>query len=144
MSPLQWSLNRHNVIVYSNLEDTTQSGSHDFPLSRLFEYTDDEIKAIYKNDLNSLSDLPTLILSEVSGEEWRPAAFGRVSEIETSGTRIHFHFESLYDGISSAEIFMSRHLNFSISRGRANESSRTHWAIKKGNLMTPVESRNEV
>ena len=122
------------MIVYPNLEDTTQSGSHDFPLDRLFEHTDAEIETIYRNDLKSLSDLPTLILSEISGEQWRPASFGRVSEIETSGTRIHFHFESLYDGFSSAEIFKSRHLNFSISRGRANESSRTHWAIKKGNL----------
>ena len=135
MSPLQWSLNRYNVIVYGNLEDTIQSGGRDFPLERLFEYTDDEIKAIYKNDLNSLSDLPTLILSEIYGEEWRPASFGRVSEIETSGKRIRFHFESLYDGISSAEIFMNRHFNFSISRGRIDESSRTHWAIKKGNLI---------
>ena len=138
MSPLQWSLNRYNVIVHANLEDTIQSGGRDFPLDRLFEYTDDEIKAIYNNDLESLSDLPTLILSEIYDDEWRPASFGRVSEIETSGTRIRFHFESLYDGFSSAEIFKSRHLNFSIYRGKAVESSRTHWAIRKGNLFDAV------
>ena len=33
---------------------------------------------------------------------------------------------------------MSRHLNFSRYRGRADESSRTHWAVKRGNLTEAI------
>ena len=120
--------------MYSNLEKDVPSGSYDFPHDRLFGYTDDDIKAIYRNDLKSLSNLPTLILSEVHREEWRPAAFGRVSEIELFGSNIRFHFESLYDGFSSEEIFRSRHLDFLLRRSGVDESSRMHWAVKRGNL----------
>ena len=132
---MQWSLNQYNVIVYPRLESTIQSEGYEFRLDRLFEYTDDGIAAIFRNDLQSLSDLPTLILSETYDDEWRPAAFGRVSEIGTSGPYIRFHFESYYDGFSSAEIFKSRYLNSSIEPG---ESSRTHWAIKQGKLLDVI------
>ena len=93
---------------------------------------------MFSDDLKSLSSLPTLILSETYGQDWRPAAFGRIGEVERSGAIVRFRFESLYNDFSSEEIFMSRHLNFSIYRGRAVESSRTHWAVKRGNLTEAI------
>ena len=134
---MHWSLSRYNAIVYPNLEDNVQTGGHEFPADRLFERTDADIREIYENDLASLSDLPTLILSEVRSE-WRPAYIGRISDIQKSAANVYFHFQPLYYGLGSAEIFESPHFDFFIRDRGIDDRRRTHWAVKRGNLLEAV------
>ena len=134
---MHWSLSRYNAIVYPSLEDDVQSGSYEFPTERLFECIPPDIIRIYENDLTRLSDLPTLILSEVH-RKWLPACVGRISNIQISGANVHFHFQPLYYGIGSAEVFESPHFDFFIRDRGVDERSRTHWAVKRGNLLESV------
>ena len=134
---MHWSLSQYNAIVFPNLEDNVQSGSLVFPAERLFERTQADIREMYENDLASLGDLPTLVLSEVS-REWRPAYVGRISDIQTSGANVRFHFQPLYYGLGSAEIFESPHFDFFIRDRGVDDRSRTHWAVKHGNLLEAI------
>ena len=134
---MEWSLTHYNVIVYGNTDDSIfsiPSGRSAFPADRLFEYTETELKSKYQDDLNSLSELPTLVLAELGWHNPTPAFLVRITEVEEPRTRVHFRFQHLFDGLSSEEVFDCGY--FDIGRGSwRRERHRTHWAVKEGNLL---------
>ena len=104
-------------------------------MDRMFGYTDSDLEARYKSDLASLSDLPTLFLGEIFHASQTPAFLGRIDEVERRGTNVHFRYENLFDRFSAEEVFSCGYFDFTIRNAGVDERSRTHWAIKKGNLI---------
>ena len=136
--PNMWSLTQYNLVVYGNTDDSifrNPTGRSSFPADRLFEYTEAELTTRYKDDLASLSDLPTLFLGETYNGDRNPAFFSRVDEVEKRGGNVHFRFEHLYDRLTSEEVFNCEYFDITIRSAGVDERSRTHWAVKKGNLI---------
>ena len=111
------------------------TGRSSFPGDRLFEYTEPELETRYKDDLAGLSELPTLFLGETYNENHTPARFGSVDEVEKRGGKVHFRFEHLHDRLTSEEVFNCGYFDINIRNAGVDERSRTHWAVKQGNLI---------
>ena len=115
------------------------SGVDVFRADRLFGETSGELKAIYESDLTKLSELPVLALTEIyRGEGPRPAFVGRIDHIERLGRDIRFRFEHWHNQFSAEEVFGCGYFDIDIVTRGINESNRTHWAIKQGNLMEGI------
>ena len=127
----------YNLIVYADTEDpifTNPSGRSSFPADRLFEYTDDELKQTYQNDLAALSELPTLVLGEIRKGQAAPAVLSHLDEIERRGGNLRFRFEHWFDRLRSDEVFNCGYFDITTSHSGIDERTRTHWAVKRGNL----------
>ena len=134
---MEWSMTQYNLIVYGDTEDpifTNLFGRSSFPADRLFEYTGDELKQRYQNDLKGLSELPTLVLGEFYRGQAAPAVLGHLDDIERRGANLHFRFDHWFDRLSSEEIFNCGYFDITIHASGVDERSRTHWAVKRGNL----------
>ena len=135
---MRWSLNSFNLIVFGNSDQTIfshQSGSAWFEQARLFEFTSAQLRARYKSNLQALSDLPTLVLGEVGDARTPPAFLTRISDIEVQSNRISFQFDHLLDGFNSEQVFNCEHFNIETSATGIDERNRTHWAVKRGNVI---------
>ena len=139
---MEWSQTHYNLIVSVNTEAPmfrNSSGLDSFPGDRLFEETDRNLVAKYHDNLASLSDMLALIVAErYPGDESQPAFVSRISEIERRGRDIHFRFEHLLGRFPSEEVFLSGYFDIYLSSSGIDESRRTHWAVKKGNLVEGV------
>ena len=131
---MKWSLSEYNLICYGRADDDIfrRSAGTDafFFRTRLFESTSDDLMSRYQNDLNGLAELPALVVAEAKpgGAPVTPAFLSLIDNIRISGDKIMFGFNHLYK-ISSEEVFGCEYFNID-----AYENSRTHWAIKRGNL----------
>ena len=135
---MAWSMTQYNLMVYADTDDpifTNLSGRSSFPADRLFEYTEDELKHRYQSDLARLSELPTLVLGEVHKGQEAPGCFGHIDEIEKRGTTVRFRFEHLFNRFRSEEVFNCGYFDITTRASGLDERSRTHWAIKRGNLV---------
>ena len=139
---MEFSQIHYNFIVSGQGESPMfrqPSGLDTFPANRLFAYTSGELKAIYESDLTKLSALPVLAVAEIYRDEGpRPAFVGRIEQIEERVGDVHFRFERLFNQITSEEVFRSGYFRIDVSSRGVNETNRTHWAIKEGNLMESV------
>ena len=139
---MEWLQTHYNLIVSGNTEAPmfrNSSGLDSFPGDRLFEGTDGNLAATYRDNLASLSDMLALIVAErYPGEESRPAFVSRISEIEPRGQDIHFRFEHLLGRFTSEEVFQSGYFDIYLRSSGIDESWRTHWAVKKGHLVEGV------
>ena len=134
-------MTQYNLIVYADTDNPlfrNPSGRYSFPVDRLFEYTGDELKHRFQNDLAGLSELPTLVLGEVYKGRGAPGCFGHIDEIEKRGANLHFRFEHLFDRLSSEEVFNCGYFDITTRASGVDERSRTHWAVKKGNLVEGI------
>ena len=132
-----WSFTQYSLIVYGDTEDpifTNLSGRSSFPADRLFEYTGDDLKQTYQDDLTALSKLPTLVLGELRKGEAAPAVVSHLDGIEKRGANLHFRFEQLFDGLGSEDIFDCGYFDITTYATGLDERNRTHWAVKRGNL----------
>ena len=138
---MNWSLDAYNLIVYADHEAAifrSRTGTSFFPAGRLFEYTDDNLKAKYQGNLAGLSELPTLVLGEVFKGLVTPAFFGRIFDVGKRGDEIRFGFERFSDQLRAEEVFSCGHFDVTIHRSPIDERSRTHWAVKQGNLIEGI------
>ena len=137
---MNWSLSEYNLICYgiTDLDIFRHwAGTGSFDKSRLFEYTSEDSKTRYQNNLSGLAELPTLVVAEIAhvglvygGEDSpRPAFLSSIEHVHQSGRNIRFRFNHLHK-ISSEEIFECGYFDI-----EDFEAHRTHWAIKQGNLL---------
>ena len=136
---MNWSLEHYNLICYGDPSpDIFQhsSGNSTFSAERLFEYTSTDVENRFKENVGDLSDLPALVVAEVAnplGEPYTPAFFTQLSDVQKIGSTIRFSYRHLTKELSSEEVFGSELFD---TEGR--EYSRTHWAVKKGNLVSKL------
>ncbi len=132
-----WSLTQYSLVVIGDTEDlifTNPSGRSFFPADRLFEYTGDDLKQTYQDNLAALSKLPALVLGEVRKGEAAPAVLSHLDDIEKRGANLHFRFEHSFDRLSAEEIFDCGYFDITTRASGVDERTRTHWAVKRGNL----------
>ena len=140
-SSTNWSLNTYNLIVYGDTDAAifrSQTGTSTFPAGRPFEYSVDDLKAKYQGNLAGLSELPTLVLCEVYKGLVTPAFFGRIFDVGKRGEEIRFGFERFSDQLSSEEVFSFGYFDITLRTTGIDELSRTHWAVKQGNLIDGI------
>ena len=133
-----WSLSRYNLICYGDEESDifqSSSGSARFWSSRLFEYTSEHLIHHYKSNLESLAELPTLVVAQClpNGKSRTPAFFSRIDRVHEQGEDIIFRFQHLCAQFSSEEVF-----GWGDFDTKSYEHSRTHWAIKEGDLIEKI------
>ena len=139
---MEWSQTHYNLIVNSDQDAAmfrNSSGVDYFPADRLFGYTSPDLKAKYQSDLSSLSEMPVLAVAELfPGTEPRPAFVGRIDQVRMQGASVRFRFEHLFDRFTAEEVFQCGYFDIDDRSGPINETNRTHWAVKEGNLMEGV------
>ena len=131
---MNWSLSEYNLICYGRTDlDIFRhwTGEARFDSSRLFECTNDDLQTRYQNNLPGLAELPTLVVAETlpGNEPLTPAFLSSIERVRESGSNISFRFNHLHK-ISSEEVFRCEYFDI-----KKFENSRTHWAIKEGNLI---------
>ncbi len=136
--PELWRLDYYNLICYSNPDNDVfhrSEGREKIEKSRLWEYTDDETIEAFKENTVQLAQLPSLVLTECNCRSANnctgKAFFTRLSSIHEERNSIAFGFHHLGGGMTSCEAF--NYLT-GITLG-PGERTRTHWAVKKGNLL---------
>lgn len=138
-NPIQRSMSAYNLICHGRPNATvfrTHAGIGTFARDRLFEHTSDDFKRRYEDDIRSLAELPALIVAEAKpgGKRTTPALLASINRIQAKGNEIRFRFRRMQtEEFSSEEIFGSGILPDFDPAGW--EWSRTHWAIKEGNLI---------
>ena len=131
---MKWSLSEYNLICYRDTNPDIfrrWAGADSFDRSRLFEYTSEDSKSRYQNNLAKLAELPTLVVAEIgsSNQPLEPGFLSSIGSVQESGGRVRFQFNHLHK-VSSEEVSKCEHFGIDNS-----EFYRTHWAIKEGNLM---------
>ena len=135
---MTWSLSAYNLICYGHADASvfrTPTGNGTFPADRLFEYTSDDLKRHYEDDISLLASLPALVVAEAmpGGDPETPALLAQLENVRADGNDIRFRFRRVEaERFSSEEIFGSDLLDIKTERW---EHSRTHWAIKEGALV---------
>ena len=136
-----WSLELFNLIVFPRPDGVifqNRSGWSSFDSSRLFAYTDPAVKDRFESTLESLCDLPTLVVAEVYDERSTPGFLSRIYDIRRTDKETHFRFEHLTEQLSSEEVFNCGYLDINTGPSRINERNHTHWAVKRGNLVESI------
>lgn len=132
---MNWSLEYYNLICYGGPSaDIFQhsSGNSTFLADRLFEYTSPDVEAQFKENVGDLSGLPALVVAELN-EPHTPAFFTQLSDVQKIGPNLRFSYRHLTKVLSSEEVFGSE-----LFDTEDWERSRTHWAVKKGNLVSKL------
>ncbi len=132
---MNWSQPHYNLICHgrSDLEVfRSKSGTGRFPRTRLFEHTNAQVAQHYSSDLSRLAELPTLVVAEAlpNGNAKTPAFLSRLNRVYEWSSEIAFDFQHLYGHMSSEDVFGLAGLHFDLW-----EHSRTHWAVKEGDLL---------
>ena len=132
---MHWFQSHYNLICYGSSDMEvfrSKSGTGRFLGSRLFEHTNAPLAQHYRSDLSRLAELPTLVVAEAfpNGNAQTPAFLTRLDRVREWGSEILFDFHHLYGQMSSEDVFGLAGLHFD-----PWEHSRTHWAVKDGDLL---------
>ena len=133
-----WSVSAYSLICYGGPEATvfrSPVGTGTFRKDRLFEYTSDDLKDRYEADLSSLAQLPALFVAEAKpgGHPNTPAFLAQIEDVRVDGNDIRFRFRRIRtEPFSSEEVFGAGLPDINT---QGWEHSRTHWAIKHGDLL---------
>ena len=132
---MNWLQSHYNLICYGNSNADvfrSKSGIGRFPMDRLFEHTAPHLVQHYRAELPRLAELPTLVVAEArpNGDTHTPAFLSRLDQVYGTGSDIAFGFRHLFGSMKSEDIFGLEALHFN-----PWEHSRTHWAVKEGDLL---------
>ena len=134
---MNWSLEHYSLICYGSPSADifrNSSGYSTFPAERLFEFSNTDEWSRYKENVKGLSGLPALVVAEVAdplGEPSTPAFLSQLGDVYKTGRNVVFDYRHLTELPSSEEVFHSE-----IFDTDGWEHRRTHWAVKKGNLVS--------
>ena len=132
---MNWLQPHYNLICHGHSDIEvfrSKFGTGRFPRTRLFEHTNAQLAQRYDGDLSRLAELPTLVVAEAlpNGNAQTPAFLSRLDRVSEWGNEIVFDFRHLYGRMSSEDVFGLAGLQFD-----PREHSRTHWAVKEGDLL---------
>lgn len=136
---MNWSMDHYSLICYGNPSlgiFENSSGKSTFPAERLFEFTSVDVKNRFTGIMEDLSELPALVIAEVAdptGVPLTPAFFSQLKDVREIGRDIRFSYTHLTNELSSEEVFRSK-----LFDTEDWERTRTHWAVKTGNLISKV------
>jgi hypothetical protein len=121
-----------NLIVRSGDWD---NGRETMPVGRMFEYTDEHIEAMFRQDANLLLDrvaaLPCLFMNE--GVDEQLAYVGQINKIHMVGGELAFEYmlDTEVPPLQNGLIYANR---VTLDISNEFEFSRNHWAVKDVDL----------
>lgn len=126
-------------------EETYEGNSFDMDSDRIFEYTVDYIRGRFSNftmeDIEEIMSLPAVFLPEINNQSDIPEGYlGRLVEVSVSREQSKFYFKK--ERTISVQFVEENREELMIDDW---ELSRTHWAIKRGDLKEVIDriSRDE-
>lgn len=133
---MNWSLEHYNLICYGSAAEPifeTAAGRGSFPAKRLFEYTDSSVRELYAKT-ERLASLPTAVVAEVNFRRrstMTPAVLTKISNVIRTNDTMSFDYQHFVSGqLTSEYLFKSLE-----DIDKSYEHYRTHWAVKRGNLV---------
>ncbi len=140
----------YNLLMITGHEDNIWQNNEKkiFPMSRIFEYTEDAVEEKYKNNLNALIKLPCLFCYEGFDSYGQIGSITKLKKIKKmagygSNQKLEPHIEIEYTldkkmpiiPISSLEDYQ----NFGVGCGDNDcEIHRIHWAVKDINIFKAI------
>lgn len=133
----------YNLIVTSE-ETAWESNKYEIEMSRFLEHTNNDIRKRYKilNDieLEEIKNFPCLFLYELNRGDY--GYIGYITNIKVRSNSIGIKFEKV-DKISIDDILkLEFELDIENNSRSLTELHRTHWAIKKVNLIEELQEYN--
>ncbi len=116
-----------NLVVIGFNDDEIERDEKILPFERLFEYTTDEAKNFFKNNLDKIKDLDCIITNEGDDASLFLCRINRFAVED--GKKIIFSTSDL----KKLDISFIQFYNENKNTIRRWEISRHHWAIKEGN-----------
>ena len=128
-------LSRCNLVCYGSEDNNVfrlPSGIGTFTKWRMFESTEPHLKLKYQEDIKSLSQLPTLFVTECFPDSKinKPAFLSRIEDVHEDGDEVVFRFQHINDQLTSQRVF-----DCGFFHHKTAERYRTHWAVKEGDLL---------
>lgn len=134
----------YNLIVTSD-DVAWESDKYEMDISRFLEYTNPVIKANYTNlndkTLQDISKFPCLFLYELDRKNY--GYIGYITKIKERTKKIGFKFEKITKIPIDDVIKLSFELDIDSNSKYITELHRTHWAIKKVNLLQELEEYDD-
>lgn len=136
----------YNLLVTAD-EEAWQGTSYKADLSRFLEFTDMSVKNIFNNleddaVVKEIGELPCLFLNEIGRGDF--GYVGKMSHLKIRSKYIGFTFERINKLPIENIKKMGFELDIDVSRRGITELHRTHWAIKKVNLIDEIEELEEI
>ena len=126
----------YNLLVRRYVPNDSWDDSNVFTLERerIFEYTNERISSKYREDLQSLKDLPCLF----SYEEFKGTGrVGRIDAVTENGPSVDVVYR-LYTCFPAIPIYSKQTYRL-FGCHDVRECYRTHWAVKDGDLFDIVD-----
>lgn len=118
----------HLLVSYNGWSQTSDS----IHLSRALEFTEDQVKDIYRPsgsfDVARIAQIPALFASEIEGSGQQTARLGFINHVASHGTdlRLRYSFDDNFPPIPNSTLaHLASHLGI-----ESLELYRTHWSIK--------------
>jgi len=133
---VNWSLEHYNFICYGSATEpifAKPAGRGSFPARRLFEYTDRSVKELYART-ERLAFLPKAVVAEVNFRKqptMTPALLTKISNVIRTNDKMSFDYQHYVSGQFTSEYLFKTLEDID----KSDEHYRTHWAIKRGNLV---------
>lgn len=133
----------YNLMVTAG-DNLWEEGVYTWPVSRMFEYTEDDIKTRFADfstaTLAELTKIPTLFIYE-DGAEGTPRV-GRIIQITKRGgeVRIRFEFDEHFHPLTSSQI---QSLKWELQI-QDFEFARTHWAVKSADIFRIIAPNERI
>jgi len=132
---VNWSLEHYNFICYGSATEpifTKPAGRGSFRADRLFEHTDSSVKDRYTGK-KGLASLPTAVVAEVDFRRQptvTPALLSKINNVTKIGDKMYFEYQHYVSGRLTSECLFK-----TLDDIDKWEHYRTHWAVKRGNLI---------
>jgi hypothetical protein len=127
-----------SLIIYGNGDMFSEPQPWSLDASRFLEYSCEQAQAIFgsRQNLNVLEELPTIVTGEWGGSVSQVVRVGFVRNVKTAGGQIRFSFEE--NSHTTDELLDENKKDLQLHDW---ECSRSHWAVKNGNLPQEFVSR---
>jgi TIR domain len=119
------------LIIYGDGTIWTEPQPWSIDASRFLEYSCDDAKKLFANrqNLNFLEQLPTIVTGEWGGSVTQVVRVGIAQSVKKFGGQIQFFFEEHYHTTDESLDDFQKELQL-----HDWERSRSHWAVKNGDL----------
>lgn len=136
----------YNLLITAD-EEAWFGKTYKMELSRFLEFTDTSVRNIFQNlenenIINEIQEFPCLFLNEIGRGDF--GYIGRMSNLKIRSKYIGFTFEKMKKIPIENIKRLGFELDIDVSKRGITELHRTHWAIKKVNLLDELKELENI
>ena len=136
----------YNLLVTGD-EEAWEGTTYKAELNRFLEFTDMKVKSKFSNledddVIKEIGELPCLFLNEIGRGDF--GYVGKMSHLKVRSKYIGFRFEKIKKIPIENIKNIGFELDIDVSKRGITELHRTHWAIKKVNLIEELEELDDM